>query len=469
MNGTYDGSLVLLSAIVSITASFVALDLASRVAASHRSKSGKYGWLVAGGVAMGTGIWSMHFIGMLGWRLPIPISFDVPITLLSLAIAIAASWIALHTAGRDVLTTPRLLAGGLLMGAGIAAMHYTGMNAMKMQPPIRYEPWLVVLSLTIAIGISTLALRIAFKLRMETIFSAFHKKAGSAILMGSAIYGMHYTGIAAAIIAPNSICAVQPQHIDNQLLAVVLGSLTMLFLGATMLISARDAYRASRAELFALRIEQQLAAATGEIEELSRDLHDNIVQAIYAIGMRLEESQRLVRDKPDEVRTQLSQVIDALNNVIRDVRQYIAGSQRQVLSGRQFSAELFQRMAAFQLSQAPRLQIDVDHAAVEQLARDDVEQVLSIAREALSNCLQHSHAQRGTVALRPADGGVCLQISDDGIGFDPRSQTREGGGLANMHARARQIGAEIEVLSSPGHGTRITLHIPHRKKTDHVE
>jgi NO-binding membrane sensor protein with MHYT domain/two-component sensor histidine kinase len=467
MNGTYDGWLVLLSAVVSITASFVALDLASHVAASNPRKAEKSGWRAAGALSMGTGIWSMHFIGMLAWQLPIPMSFDILTTLLSLAIAVAAAWIALNTVGRDVLGTPRLLVGGLLMGAGIAAMHYTGMSAMKMQPPIRYDPWLFTLSIAIAIVASMLALRIAYELRMETLFTAFRKKAGSAILMGGAICGMHYTGLAAAIVASNSICAVYPtQNIDNQIMGMVLGSLTMLFLVATMLISAFAAYRASLAELLALQTGQQLAAATGELEGLSRNLHDNIVQAVYAIGMRLEECQRLVRDKPEQVSARLAQVIDDLNNVIREVRRYIAGSQRQVQSALQFRAELFQRVAAFQLSKAPRLQIEVDDAAVEQLTRDDVEQVLSIAREALSNCLQHSHAQHGTVALRIADGGVRLEIADDGVGFDPGRHTQDGGGLRNMQARASQIGAELEVMSSPEGGTRIFMHIPGREKID---
>jgi NO-binding membrane sensor protein with MHYT domain len=91
MSANYDGWLVLLSCIVAILASFVALDLASHVAAEQRTNPAKYGWLIAGGVIMGSGIWSMHFIGMLAWRLPIPLAFDIYITALSLAVAIAAS------------------------------------------------------------------------------------------------------------------------------------------------------------------------------------------------------------------------------------------------------------------------------------------------------------------------------------------------------------------------------------------
>jgi signal transduction histidine kinase len=414
---------------------------------------------------------------------------------------------------------------------------------MQMQPPIRYEPALFSLSIAIAIAASTWALQSAFTLRMDTILSAFRKKAGSAIVMGSAIYGMHYTGMSAAIVAADSVCTVNQQNINITSLAGSLGGFSLLFLMATLLISAFDAYLADFSAKYAdslrklnldlerqstelsdanaglkqeaqvrMRAEQALQQAHDALEErvaertaqlvrsiqamlaqiaerkraeellreseaklheviedrerLARDLHDNIVQAIYAIGMRLEECQRLVRDSPDEVTAQLAQVIDGLNSVIREVRRYIAGSQRQVPRERQLRAHLDQLVAAIQSAEAPRFQLDVDNNAIEHLSRDDAEQILSIARETLSNCLQHSHARHGTLALRLAGGGVRLEISDDGVGFEPQQPAQAGGGLRNMRNRARQIGAQFELLSSPGQGTRIIVQIPKRKKAD---
>ena len=466
MTGTYNGWLVLLSAIVSITASFVALNVTSSVAASHRLKAAEHAWLAAGAVSMGMGIWSMHFIGMLGWRLPIPVSYDIPISLASFAVSVAASWIALYTATRDVLNIPRLLVGGLLMGTGIAAMHYIGMYGMLMQPPLLYDPWLFSLSVAIAIAVSILALQAAFRLKMETIFSSIRKKTGSAILMGGAIYGMHYTAMAATIVAPDSVCMVNPQNFNSGLFALALGSFTMFFLVATLLISAIDAHRASRFESLALQNAKQLVAAVEEREWLARDLHDNIVQVIYAIGMRLEQCQRLVAN--DQVRTELAQIIDALNDVIRKVRQYIAGSQQALRGTRQLSPELAQMAEEIQSAgDSPRFQLDVDDIAAELLGRDETEQVLSIAREALSNSLRHSHAQQGTVALRLSERGVQLEIRDDGVGFDPRQALQKGGGLRNMRRRARQIDAGLEILSSPGQGTRIVVTISkHRQDHD---
>lgn len=528
MTGNYDGWLVLLSIIVSITASYVALDLTARIEASRGLKAARY-WLIGGAVSMGTGIWSMHFIGMLAWRLPIPVSYDVAITLASLLVAITISAFALYLANRATLGMRRLLLGSVLMGAGIASMHYTGMAAMKMDPPIRYESILFSLSILIAVVASAAAIWSSFELRMETIMSAFWKKAGSALVMGTAIYGMHYTGMAAAVIAPNSICTVNPQDINNAWFAGTLGGFTLLFLTATLLVSAFDAYLTelsvkhaghlrrlnvdlethatqlshanamlkqevqlrSQAEEALRRandeLEMRVATRTTELvqaneslrkseeqrqqvveerERLARDLHDNIVQAIYAIGMKLEECQRSVRDNPNDVTAQLAQVIDGLNSVIRDVRRYIAGSPRGILSGRQLHAELAELVAAIESTEAPRFKLELDNSAIAQLTPDEAEQVLHIAHEAMSNSQRHSRGQHGTIALRLADGGVRLEITDDGVGFDPRQPRPEGGGLHNMEARAQQIGAQFEILSSPGQGTRIIVQISKRKKAD---
>jgi NO-binding membrane sensor protein with MHYT domain len=186
MVGSYDYWLVLLSVVVAIAASFVALDLAARVSASSQRSNRVY-WLAAGALSMGTGIWSMHFIGMLAFRLPVPVSYDVPITLASLLIAITASWFALRVAGRETLSHRRLAAAGLLMGFAIVSMHYVGMEAMRMEPPIRYRPPLVYLSIAIAVAASLIALWCAFKQRAQTIISAFWNRAGSAVVMGIAI------------------------------------------------------------------------------------------------------------------------------------------------------------------------------------------------------------------------------------------------------------------------------------------
>jgi NO-binding membrane sensor protein with MHYT domain len=245
MAGSYNFWLIFLSIVVATVASYVALDLASRVVA-HGTRASRY-WLIGGALSMGTGIWSMHFIGMLAFQLTIPMSYDIPITLLSLVIAIIVSGFALYSVSHGTLSLHRLLSGGLLMGIGIASMHYTGMAAMQLEPPLRYDPFIFTLSVLIAIIASVAALWIAFQLRTETILSAFWKKAGSSLVMGAAITGMHYIGMAAAHFAPNSICSVSPQDINNVWLAGAIGGFTFMFLTTTLLISVFDAHLANRA------------------------------------------------------------------------------------------------------------------------------------------------------------------------------------------------------------------------------
>jgi len=152
----YTSWLVALSIGVAILVSYTALRLAARVAAGERSSARI--WLAAGALAMGVGIWSMHFIGMLALSLTIPLAYHVPTTLLSLAIAVLTSGFALLLTSRSTLTTARLSAGALIMGAGISAMHYTGMAAVAIVPGIDYDVGLVTLSIAIAVSASFVAL-----------------------------------------------------------------------------------------------------------------------------------------------------------------------------------------------------------------------------------------------------------------------------------------------------------------------
>src|SRR3954466_13798284 len=162
MQGTYSYWLVVLSVLVATLASYTALDLASRITAA-KGRAAQL-WLLGGAFSMGTGIWSMHFIGMLAFRLPIPMGYDVPVTLLSMAIAIVVSGFALYMVSQETLTARSLVSAGILMGLGIAAMHYTGMASMQTSPPIEYDPLLFCASIAIAIGASLAALAIAFAL-----------------------------------------------------------------------------------------------------------------------------------------------------------------------------------------------------------------------------------------------------------------------------------------------------------------
>jgi len=164
--GSYSPSLVVISLCVAILASYTALDLAGRIATARGRAA--YMWMTGGALAMGVGIWSMHFIGMLALRLPFALGFDLGITALSLLTAVLSSGFALWLVSQPRLPAWQLAFGALVMGAGIACMHYTGMAAMRMTPGIDYDPALFGASLLIAVVASGAALWIAFNLRRNT-------------------------------------------------------------------------------------------------------------------------------------------------------------------------------------------------------------------------------------------------------------------------------------------------------------
>ncbi len=153
---------------------------------------------------MGTGIWSMLYIGMLAFLLPIPVSYHWPTVLLSLFAAILASVVALGVVSRPKMDWFRALAGSVLMGAGIASMHYIGMAAMRLPATCQFNSFLVALSVVFAVLISLVALWITFHFQDQKTGMGWEKLTG-AVVMGAAIPVMHYTGMAAASFAPSSI------------------------------------------------------------------------------------------------------------------------------------------------------------------------------------------------------------------------------------------------------------------------
>ncbi|SEA96873.1 putative bifunctional diguanylate cyclase/phosphodiesterase [Paraburkholderia sartisoli] len=239
MHGIYNFWLVALSLIVATLASYTALDLAGRITLLGGTVA-RHAWLAGGAAAMGVGIWSMHFIGMLAFSLPIPLGYDLRTTGYSLAIAILVSWFALFIVTQGVLRPLRLVAAGILLGFGIAGMHYTGMAAMQMQPGIHYEPVLFGASIAIAIVAATAALWIAHALRDSKQRLVIEKRVVAALVMGLAITGMHYTGVAAAEFPAGAICGAA-HGIDSEWLATTVTLFSFAILIVTLMMSRFDA------------------------------------------------------------------------------------------------------------------------------------------------------------------------------------------------------------------------------------
>src|SRR5471030_256631 len=193
--GTYTPMLVLLSILIAIFSSWMGLQVVAQ-AQSSKSRSLRAIMLGTGSLALGCGVWAMHFIGMLAFNLCTEVDYDHVTTMLSVLPSLAASGIALSLISRRQIGTGSLLLGGVLVGAGIGAMHYTGMAAMRLSLDLRYDPLMFGLSIVVAVVLATLAIWIRFGLR--TLRRHVHHRVVSvmsASVMGCAIAGMHYTGM----------------------------------------------------------------------------------------------------------------------------------------------------------------------------------------------------------------------------------------------------------------------------------
>jgi diguanylate cyclase (GGDEF)-like protein/PAS domain S-box-containing protein len=284
--GRYNPVLVGLSVVIAIFASYAAF-LVSACVMTALSAAARCSWLMAGGFCMGLGIWAMHFVGMLAFTLPCVSSYEYSITLLSMIPGILASALALNVISRRELSRMRLAVGGLLLGAGIGVMHYSGMAAMRFDGLIRYDLRLFLLSVAVAILLATLALWTKF--RISSYSSRWHRAAPaiSAIVMGVAVAGMHYTAMAAAYFIRDGDSTIVDSQIGSTFIAAIVLSATGVIIAVTVvatyvrkrkLLSFRRSYK-----MLGL-----LIVGWNVLASLSADyIHDRLLDDAYR-----QESQR---------------------------------------------------------------------------------------------------------------------------------------------------------------------------------
>ena len=259
LDSRYDLTLVFASILIATLSAYLMLDLAKRVRLESRGLARSL--VVGGSIAMGTGIWSMHFVGMLAYSLPIALGYNASMTFASWIAGVAACAVSLWVASGHTLTAKRLCGGSVAMGAGICLMHYTGMAALDMSPAIVWDPLLVAASMLIAVGASAAAMLIFIWLRRYEKREGVQYQVIAAIVMGLAVSGMHYTGMAAASIRVGSICLSAGSLSGNNLGAlVVLTSLTLLIL--TLVTSNVE----SRLHGKAVRLARSLQITNSELE-----------------------------------------------------------------------------------------------------------------------------------------------------------------------------------------------------------
>ena len=253
MNFSYNPWLVALSIGVAILVSFTSLRLASRVAEANAS-AGR-AWLLLGAISMGVGIWSMHFIGMLAFSLPITLRYDVGLTFASLGAAVLTSGFAIKIASSAELRFARHAVCSLVMALGIVTMHYTGMSAIRVVPSVSYDPILVAASIGIAIGASFVALWLTFKLRGETHRYVWAARFAAAVVMGLAIAGMHYTAMAATKFQLGAYCQ-GGVALDSGIFGIFIATASLALLTITLVTAVFDARLESRSRLHAQRLQK---------------------------------------------------------------------------------------------------------------------------------------------------------------------------------------------------------------------
>ena len=269
------------------------------------------------------------------------------------------------------------------------------------------------------------------------------------------------------------VAAAQPVRArDLYQLMLVSSLLAILLLGALIWVNWRHRRRTERIlgtqgelQMELRQNEAQLHRSLQEREEISQNLHDDIIQSIYAVGLGLENVRRNIRQGPEKTEPILAGSIAALNEVIGKVRSYIAGLEPKILSGSEFKTAL-KSLAVTAGDSRTQFAIDVDSVAAGRLTPPEALQLLNVAKEAISNSLRHAQASRLTVSLRPEGLGLRLEIQDDGVGFDPNKPEPRGLGLRNMASRAATLGGQLEIVSSPGTGCSIVVHVPKRSVDD---
>jgi signal transduction histidine kinase len=212
----------------------------------------------------------------------------------------------------------------------------------------------------------------------------------------------------------------------------------------------------------ALRMrERELQAALQERERISQDLHDGILQSLFAVGLNLEVAKSLMPPKTRKTcGASLDKAIDQLNRVMREVRSFIAGLDLDLLEGKDLPTALQHALKSLTENQATRVRLAVEDRAVKAISMEQSLHLVRVIQEAVSNCIRHGRAQEATVSLKMLKQGVRLSVRDNGRGFNLHVAKGIGYGLANMAARAKRIGGRFTILSKENEGTRIVLDLP---------
>jgi NO-binding membrane sensor protein with MHYT domain len=476
VTGTYDPYLVALSILVAGFASYTALDLGGNVALAqgptHRI------WLAAAALTLGGGIWSMHFVAMLAFMLPMPMSYDVGLTILSLMLAILATGGGFYVISRPGVSRPRLVLSGVFMGIAISGMHYTGMAAMRGPVELSYDPLWFALSVIIAIGAATGALWLGFR----TTHTG--RKLAAAIIMAVAISGMHYTGMRAAIFTAHTMMgnAHEGATLDQTSLVLAIAGITLadlaaLFASVSIRNRAEEVLRQTRADLAHI----QRVTTMGE---LAASISHEVMQPLGAGVTNAEAAFRFLSAQPPD----LDEVRQALDGAVKDGRRAleIIGRIRSLIKKEPPRKDaLVVNEAIVELIALTRDEVMKNNVSVQtQLAEDlpliqgDRVQLQQAILNLIINAIEAMTGVReGSRRLligtgKDASGSVLVAVQDSGPGLNPESferlfdsfyTTKPGGtgmGLSICRSIVEAHGGRIWATPNAGPGITVQFTLP---------
>lgn len=463
MTASYNYILVAFSVFIGISVAYGASDLAPRITVT--SGWMRSAWLTGGAIALGIGVWSMHFTGMLAFSLPVAVDYDWPTVLLSLLAGIFAAGLSLFILSRKTAGIIQIIFAGVIVGLTIITVHNVGMRAMRMAAEYRYDLRLASLAVILAMLFSLVGLWIGFRFRDETSSGGWRKIVG-ALAVGAAISSLHYFAMAATTFFP-SMPDVEVSHVVHisTLGAAAIAMGTLVVEGLAILTSFVDRRSASQ------KIEQLsnelVRSHDQERRRIARDLHDDVGQDLYAVRLslgRLRDSA--VRSKDRKLLSETVDMAGASLEKVRTISQLLYPPELETLG---FRAAIVAYVDGFRRRSGIHVELDIP-VRLPNLSRQSESTLLNVIRECLLNVVRHSGSRRVKIRIQAELNQLALEVSDDGRGMKPkildrlRAVTNLGVGTKAMFSRIEELEGRLEITSGDW-GTRVRAIIPISART----